>query len=68
MGRKSKFTTEEKLVYVFNCLEEKDSILHTASIIGKRIEIVLKNIGFTNTITTMIMEPAHANSQGSIHG
>ena len=29
---------------------------------------LLKNIGFTNTITTMIMEPAHANSQGSIHG
>lgn len=34
MGRKSKFTTEEKLAHVLTCIEEKDSITHTALIIG----------------------------------
>ena len=27
MGRKSKFTTEEKLEYVIRCIEEKDSLI-----------------------------------------
>lgn len=34
MGRKSKFSTEEKLKFVLRCLEGKDSIKHTASLIG----------------------------------
>lgn len=34
MGRKGKFSAEEKLEYVLRCLEGKDSITHTASMIG----------------------------------
>lgn len=34
MGRKSKFSTEEKLKYVLMCIEGKDSIRHTAALIG----------------------------------
>jgi transposase-like protein len=34
MGRKSKFSTEEKLKYVLRCIEGKDSVNHTANIIG----------------------------------
>lgn len=34
MGRKSKFTTEEKLSLVLICLEGRDSVSHTASING----------------------------------
>lgn len=34
MGRKSKFSAEEKLKYVLRCIEGKDSISHTASMIG----------------------------------
>lgn len=34
MGRKSKFSTEEKLKYVLRCIEGKDSIQHTAALIG----------------------------------
>ena len=34
MGRKSKFSVEEKLKYVLECIEGKDSIHHTASLIG----------------------------------
>jgi Transposase and inactivated derivatives len=33
MGRKSKFSTEEKLKYVLRCIEGKDSIRHTATMI-----------------------------------
>ncbi|HHW46107.1 MAG TPA: helix-turn-helix domain-containing protein [Clostridiales bacterium] len=34
MGRKSKFSAEEKLKYVLICIEGKDSINHTAALIG----------------------------------
>lgn len=34
MGRKSKFSVDEKLKYVLRCLEGKDSINHTASVVG----------------------------------
>lgn len=34
MGRKSKFTTNEKLEYVLRCIEGEDSINHTAKLIG----------------------------------
>lgn len=34
MGRKSKYTTEEKLAYILRCIEGNDSISHTASTIG----------------------------------
>lgn len=34
MGRKAKFSAEEKLKYVLRCLEGKDSIRHTATLIG----------------------------------
>ena len=34
MRRKGKFSTEEKLKYVLRCIEGKDSINHTASLIG----------------------------------
>lgn len=34
MGRKSKFSTEEKLKYVLKCIEGKDSVRHTATLIG----------------------------------
>lgn len=34
MARKSKFSTEEKLKYVLICIEGRDSIKHTASLIG----------------------------------
>ncbi|HQL35395.1 MAG TPA: transposase [Bacillota bacterium] len=34
MGRKSKFSTEEKLKYVLICIEGKGSIRHTAALIG----------------------------------
>lgn len=29
---------------------------------------VLKNVNFSNAITTVIMQPMHANAQGSVHG
>ena len=34
MERKSKFSIEEKLQYVLRCLEGRDSIRHTAGLIG----------------------------------
>lgn len=34
MGRKSKFSAEEKLKYILMCIEGKDSIRHTAALIG----------------------------------
>ena len=34
MGRKSKYSAEEKLKYVLMCIEGKDSIKHTAALIG----------------------------------
>lgn len=34
MGQKSKFSAEEKLEYVLRCIEGKDSINHTATLIG----------------------------------
>ncbi len=34
MGRKSRFTTNEKLEYVLGCIEGKDSINNTAKLIG----------------------------------
>jgi transposase len=34
MGRKSKFSTDEKLKYVLRCIEGKDSVSHTATLIG----------------------------------
>lgn len=34
MGRKGKFSAEEKLKYVLRCIEGKDSIKHTATLIG----------------------------------
>ena len=34
MGRKSKFSTEEKLKYILRCIEGKDSINHAANMIG----------------------------------
>lgn len=34
MGRKSKFSTDDKLKYVLRCIEGKDSINHTATLIG----------------------------------
>lgn len=34
MGRKSRFTMEEKLAHVLTCIEGKDSIAHTSLIIG----------------------------------
>ena len=34
MGRRSKFSAEEKLKYVLRCIEGKDSIRHTAAMIG----------------------------------
>jgi transposase-like protein len=34
MGRKSKFSADEKLKYVLRCLGGKDSIKHTASLMG----------------------------------
>jgi transposase-like protein len=34
MGRKSKFSVEEKLKYVLRCIEGKDSVSHIAAIIG----------------------------------
>ena len=34
MRRKAKFSAEEKLKYVFRCIEGKDSINHTAAMIG----------------------------------
>lgn len=34
MGRKGKFSGEEKLKYVLRCLERKDSITHIATMIG----------------------------------
>ncbi|MGB9813666.1 MAG: helix-turn-helix domain-containing protein [Thermovenabulum sp.] len=34
MGRKSKFSTDEKLKYVLMCIEGKDSINHVATLIG----------------------------------
>ena len=34
MGRKSKFSVDDKLKYVHRCLEGKDSINHTASLVG----------------------------------
>jgi transposase-like protein len=34
MGRRSKFSAEEKLKYVLRCLEGNDSVNHTATIIG----------------------------------
>ncbi len=34
MGRKGKFSAEERLKYVLRCLEGKDSINHTATVIG----------------------------------
>jgi transposase-like protein len=34
MGRKSKFSVDEKLKCVLRCLEGKDSISHTASLVG----------------------------------
>lgn len=34
MGRKSTFSTDEKLKYVLRCIEGKDSINHTASLAG----------------------------------
>lgn len=34
MGRKGKFTAEEKLKYVLLCLEGKDSMYHAATLIG----------------------------------
>lgn len=34
MGRKGKFTAEEKLKYVLRCIEGKDSINHIATLIG----------------------------------
>ncbi|SKC89930.1 helix-turn-helix domain-containing protein, partial [Maledivibacter halophilus] len=34
MGRKSKFTTNEKLEYVLRCIDREDSINHTAKLIG----------------------------------
>ena len=33
MGRKSKFSTDEKLKYVLKCIEGKDSVRHTATLI-----------------------------------
>lgn len=38
MGRKSKFSTDEKLKYVLRCLEGKDSINHIATLIGIHTE------------------------------
>lgn len=38
MGRKSKFSAEEKLKYVLRCIEGKDSINHTAIMIGIKPE------------------------------
>ena len=29
---------------------------------------LLKNVSFSNAITTVIMQPMHANAQGSVHG
>ena len=34
MERKTRFTAEEKLKYVIRCIEGKDSINHTATLIG----------------------------------
>ena len=34
MGRKGNFSSEEKLKYILSCIEGKDSIRHTANIIG----------------------------------
>lgn len=34
MGRKSKFSGEEKLKYVLECIEGKNSITHTAALLG----------------------------------
>lgn len=38
MGRKGKFSIDEKLMYVLRCIEGKDSINHTASLIGINAE------------------------------
>jgi transposase-like protein len=38
MGRKSKFSTDEKLEYVLKCVEGKDSIRHIATLIGINAE------------------------------
>lgn len=38
MGRKGKFSVEEKLKYVLRCIEGKDSITHTAALIGINVE------------------------------
>ncbi|MEY8414674.1 hypothetical protein AAK964_00110 [Tissierella praeacuta] len=34
MGRKSRFTADEKLKYINICLRGEDSITHTAKLIG----------------------------------
>ncbi len=34
MSRKSKFSTDKKLKYVLKCIEGKDSVRHTATLIG----------------------------------
>ena len=38
MGRKSKFSVDEKLQYVLRCIEGRDSICHTADLIGLNTE------------------------------
>lgn len=38
MGRKSKFSIEEKLNSIFRCIEGKDSINHSATLIGIHTE------------------------------
>jgi Transposase. len=42
MGRKSKFSSEQKLKYVLRCIEGKDSINHTASLAGIDITTLMR--------------------------
>lgn len=64
MGRKSKFSAEEKLKYVLICIEGKDSIKHTASLIGIHHESLRQ---WVNNYQSMGTDGLSTTSKNSSH-
>lgn len=62
MGRKSKFSVDEKLKCVLRCLEGKDSINHTATLIGVDSETLRQWI---HNYQSLGMDGLHTTSKNS---
>ncbi len=54
MGRKVKFSAEEKLKYVLRCIEGMDSINHTADVI-RQSWVVIQLLTKRNPLTNIVL-------------